>query len=106
MAAKVAGSICAAQPVTTMRASGRSRASRRIAWRAWRTASAVTAQVLTMTASSSPASSAARRIASDSTVLSRQPKVTISTASEHFPKKWEPVLREKMRTRKNLEDPI
>ena len=50
-----AGSVCAAQPVTTMRACGRSRVSRRIAWRACRTASAVTAQVLTTTASASPA---------------------------------------------------
>ena len=47
-AAQAAGLSCAAQPVTTMRASGRSRAARRIAWRAWRSASAVTAQVLTM----------------------------------------------------------
>ena len=31
MSAKVAGSVCAAQPVTTMRAAGRSRLSRRIA---------------------------------------------------------------------------
>ena len=50
-AAQAAGSICAAQPVTTMRASGRSRATRRMAWRAWRSASAVTAQVLTITVS-------------------------------------------------------
>ena len=49
-----AGSVCAAQPVTMMRASGRSRLRRRIAWRDWRTASPVTAQVLTITALSSP----------------------------------------------------
>ena len=52
MAANVSGSVCAAQPVTTMRALGRSRLMRRMVWRAWRTASAVTAQVLTTTASS------------------------------------------------------
>lgn len=38
--------VWAAQPVTMMRASGFSRRARRIAWRAWRTASEVTAQVL------------------------------------------------------------
>ena len=64
--AKVSGSVCAAQPVTTMRAPGRSRRSFRIAWRAWRTASAVTAQVLTTTVSARPAASATRRITSDS----------------------------------------
>ena len=61
-----------------MRALGRSRLMRRMVWRAWRTASAVTAQVFTTTASSSPL--AARRITSDSVMLSRQPKVTTSTA--------------------------
>ena len=50
-AANASGSICAAQPVTTMRASGRSRAIRRIVCCACRTASAVTAQVLTTTVS-------------------------------------------------------
>ena len=54
MAAKRPGSICAAQPVTMILASGRSRRARRIAWRAWRTASAVTAQVLTITAEVKP----------------------------------------------------
>ena len=54
-AAQRSGAICAAQPVTTMRASGRSRWARRIAWRAWRSASAVTAQVLTMMVSDSVA---------------------------------------------------
>ena len=47
-AAQVSGEICAAQPVTTMLASGCSRCARRIACRACRSASAVTAQVLTM----------------------------------------------------------
>ena len=50
-AAQEAGSICAAQPVTTMRTPGRSLATFRIAWRACRSASAVTAQVLTITVS-------------------------------------------------------
>ena len=66
MAAKVCGSVCAAQPVTTMLASGRSRLRRRIDWRACRTASAVTAQVLTTTASAMPAPLAALRITSNS----------------------------------------
>jgi len=57
---------CAAQPVTTMRASGRSRRSLRMVWRACFTASPVTAQVLITTASESPATSASRRITSDS----------------------------------------
>ena len=77
MAAKVAGSVCAAQPVTTMRASGRSRLMRRTVCRAWRTASPVTAQVLSTTVSLC-ASPAAARISSDSTTLSRQPRVRIS----------------------------
>src|SRR5258708_22674903 len=64
-----------------IRAAGCSRRARRIAWRAWRSASAVTAQVLTITASLSPASPAARRMASLSKALSRQPKVTISDAA-------------------------
>ena len=64
--ANVSGSICAAQPVTTMRVSGRSRASLRMVCRACRTASAVTAQVLTTTVSASPAASASRRMISDS----------------------------------------
>ena len=66
MFAKVFGSVCAAQPVTTICASGRSRLSRRMLWRACRTASAVTAQVLTTTAFSTPACVAALRITSDS----------------------------------------
>ena len=45
--------------VTSSRASGRALRARRIAWRVWRTASAVTAQELTTTRSSSPASSRA-----------------------------------------------
>ena len=74
IAAQAPGSICAAQPVTTIRAPGRSRRARRTAWRACRSASAVTAQVFTITASSSPAACAA--IALDSAAFSRQPKVT------------------------------
>src|SRR5204863_7913161 len=62
-----------------MRAFGCSRRARRIAWRAWRSASAVTAQVLTITASRSPASAVSRRMTSLSKALRRQPKVTIST---------------------------
>ena len=64
IAAKLSGSICAAQPVTMTRASGFSRRRRRISCRALRTASAVTAQVLTTTASPTPASSASAFIAS------------------------------------------
>src|SRR5215831_3211014 len=59
-------------------ASGCCRRARRIAWRAWRSASAVTPQVLTMTAPPRPAAAAARRMTSDSNALSRQPKVMIS----------------------------
>ena len=78
MAAKLAGSIWAAQPVTTMRASGFSRRALRIAWRAWRVASAVTAQVLITTAWLSPAAAAWPRMTSVSKALSRQPKETSS----------------------------
>ena len=46
--------VCAAQPVTTMRASGRSRFSRRIDCRACATASLVTAQLLMTTVSDKP----------------------------------------------------
>ena len=81
MPAKVSGSVWAAQPVTMMRASGCSRFRRRIAWRAWRTASWVTAQELTMMVRSSPAAVAAWRICSDSSVFSRHPKVTTSTGA-------------------------
>jgi hypothetical protein len=49
-----------------MRASGRSRLSLRMAWRDCRTASAVTAQVLTTTVSATPAACAWRRITSAS----------------------------------------
>ena len=55
IAAQDDGSICAAHPVTTIAASGLSRARRRMVWRAWRSASAVTAQVLTITVSDTPA---------------------------------------------------
>src|SRR4026209_401002 len=58
-----------------MRAPGFSRRALRIAWRACRSASAVTAQVLTMMASLSPAALAWPRITSVSKVLRRQPKV-------------------------------
>src|SRR5215472_5910357 len=78
MAAKPAGSIWAAQPVTTMRAPGFSRLALRIAWRAWRVASAVTAQVLITTACSRPVAAAWPRMTSLSKALSRQPKETIS----------------------------
>jgi hypothetical protein len=76
MRANVSGSTCAAQPVTKIRASGRVRLALRIAWRVWRTASLVTAQLLMMTRSSWPA--AIRRIASLSATLSRQPRVITS----------------------------
>ena len=66
MAANLAGSIWAAQPVTMMRAVGLSRRALRIALRAWRSASAVTAQVLTMIVSVSPACLAWARMTSDS----------------------------------------
>src|SRR3984893_4753226 len=62
------------------RAVGCVRRTRRIAWRAWRSASAVTAQVLTKTASARPAAAACARITSDSKALRRQPKVMISGA--------------------------
>jgi hypothetical protein len=76
MAAKVSGSTCAAQPVTKISASGLERFALRIACRVWRTASLVTAQLLTMMRSSrSPASS---RIASLSAAFSRQPMVITS----------------------------
>src|SRR5579863_6394882 len=61
-------------------ARGCSRRARRIAWRAWRSASAVTAQVLRMTASPSPAAAAARRMTSLSYALRRHPKVMIWTS--------------------------
>src|SRR5689334_4711937 len=56
-------------------ASGFSRLALRIAWRAWRSASAVTAQVLTMIASERPAAAAWPRITSLSKVFKRQPMV-------------------------------
>ena len=66
IAANEAGSICAAQPVTTSLAPGRSRRALRIAWRAWRTASPVTAQVLNTTASRTSSATARAAMASDS----------------------------------------
>ena len=77
--ANIAGSVCAAQPVTTIRADGRSRFSRRIDCRACATASLVTAQLLMTMVSVSPARSASRAITSDSKALRRQPKGTTST---------------------------
>src|SRR5690349_24936726 len=62
-------------------ASGFSRRALRIAWRACRSASAVTAQVLTMIASESPAAAAWPRITSLSKVLSRQPMVMRSASA-------------------------
>ena len=79
ISANIFACVCAAQPVTTMRASGRSRFSRRIDCRACATASLVTAQLLMTMVSERPASSASRRITSDSNALRRQPKVTTST---------------------------
>src|SRR5215470_18962367 len=79
MSANIFASVCAAQPVTTMRASGCSRLRRRIDCRACATASLVTAQLLMTMVSERPARSASRRITSDSNAFSRQPKVTIST---------------------------
>ncbi len=55
IAAHRAGAICAAQPVTTIDAPGRSRCARATALRHCRSASAVTAQVFTTTVSDSPA---------------------------------------------------
>ena len=64
------GSVCAAQPVTMILAFGFSRRALRIDCFAWRTASAVTAQVLKITAPSfnspRPAAVASRRMTSDS----------------------------------------
>jgi hypothetical protein len=64
MAAKAAGSIWAAQPVTITLAPGFSRRALRIAWRAWRTASLVTAQVLKTLALDSPSCAARARMTS------------------------------------------
>src|SRR5260370_4776924 len=79
MPANIPAWVCAAQPVTTIRAEGRSRFSRRIDCRACATASLVTAQLLTTMVSVSPELSACRAITSDSKALRRHPKVTIST---------------------------
>src|ERR1051326_803693 len=62
-----------------IRAPGFSRRARRIAWRAWRSASAVTAQVLRIIALPSPASAATRAMIPLSNALSRHPNVMIST---------------------------
>src|SRR5690242_18752115 len=79
MAANISGIVCAAQPVTTIRKSGRSRFSRRIDCRACATASLVTAQLLMTMVSDNPARSASRAITSDSKALRRQPNVRTST---------------------------
>src|SRR5579859_911156 len=79
MDANISAWVCAAQPVTTIRTSGRSRFSRRIDCRACATASLVTAQLLMTMVSVSPARSASTRTTSDSKALRRQPKVTTST---------------------------
>jgi hypothetical protein len=77
IAAKLAGSICAAQPVTTISAPGRARRARRIAVRVAFTAALVTAQLL-ITTVSRPATSV--RIVSLSAMLRRQPRVMTSGA--------------------------
>src|SRR5277367_1667484 len=59
-----------------MRARGCSRRALRIAWRTWRSASAVTAQLLMTMASSRPAVVAWPRMTSASKAFSRQPNVT------------------------------
>ncbi len=61
MAAIISASVCAAQPVTIISASGFSLRAFRVACRARRVASAVTAQVLKMMALSSPAFTACPR---------------------------------------------
>jgi hypothetical protein len=81
IAANASGSNCAAQPVTMMRLSGAARWARRIAWRVWRTASLVTAQLLTMIVSSS----ASARIASLSAKLRRQPRVIVWAVNRTAP---------------------
>jgi hypothetical protein len=80
MAANAPPDTCAPQPVTTMRASGRSRAAGE--------RSAAPALGLGRDGAGmhddgavSPAARACRRITSDSKLLSRQPKVTTSTSS-------------------------
>ncbi len=62
MSANISACVCAAQPVTTMRAAGRSRFSRRIDCRACATASLVTAQLLMTMVSVEPG---ALRLAGD-----------------------------------------
>src|SRR5579872_6864416 len=64
-----------------MRAWGWSRRALRIAWRTWRSASAVTAQLLMTMASWRPAVVAWPRMTSASKAFSRQPKVTTSSSA-------------------------
>ena len=90
MAANMAGSVCAAQPVTTMRASGAfaldaADALPRLAHRFRRHRAGVDHHGV------AEARRAARRITSDSAMLSRQPKVTTSTLMRT------PALREQRR---------
>jgi hypothetical protein len=66
MVEKVRASVCAAQPVTMIWRAGSSRRAFRIACLACRTASSVTAQVLTISALWSPAFSASALMTSDS----------------------------------------
>ena len=80
MAANISGSVCAAQPVTIICASGFSLCALRIACRACRVASDVTAQVLKIIALVRPAFAAAPRMISDSNVLSLHPKLMSSGA--------------------------
>ena len=112
ISANRSGSTCAAQPVTTISAPGFSRARRRIAWRACRVASAVTAHVLTMTRLSRPACAAARRIASDSTRFSRQPKVTscmagagLERVTRRYPRKARDQAASRIRRRRGRSSP-
>src|SRR5438874_1601527 len=73
----------AAQPVTRIFAEGRCRRACRIACRVWRTASLVTAQLLTTIQSSS--AGANRAMVSLSAKLRRQPRVIVSTLSAASP---------------------
>ena len=79
MATKVCGSVCAAQPVTTIFACGRSRRSARIAWPRLAHRFGGDRAGIDHDGVVKPARSASRRITSDSAALSRQPKVTTST---------------------------
>ena len=88
IARNVSGSSSAAQPVTRIFASGRWRCARRMACRDCRTASLVTAQLLTMV-QSSPVG-AIRASVSLSAKLRRQPRVTVSTLTPAPPGRARP----------------